>query len=354
MIKIVKKLKNHFIPHIGNDYKPHFLRRESILLVLLFVIIVELAFLVQVFFVFDKTKFLAAVLPGVLTNLTNNIRTDNKLSDLTVNPILEKAAQLKANDMASRGYFSHNTPEGNAPWYFLDQVGYKYTLAGENLAVNFFESEDVSRAWMNSPTHRANIVKQGYREIGIAVAFGIYEGKNTVFVVQFFGTPYVSIAKTENATTNPTVSNTINKNPIPKVPSKTKTNPTTKNIESTNKTTNNVAPIVPVVTQVLGEESTDILKYQFENIKLFFEKILTSPNLYANYLFVGLLILISLCVFLFLFMRLETYHPNIALGGVFMIFVILSLFYTNMNLIHSDTEVPKLEANAIEAIDIAY
>ncbi|MEI6553150.1 MAG: CAP domain-containing protein, partial [bacterium] len=75
------------------------------------------------------------------------------------------------------------------PWYWIDQTGYQYSSAGENLAVNFDYSKDVVQAWMNSPTHRANIVKAKYQEIGIGIAEGFYQGRPSVFVVQMFGTP---------------------------------------------------------------------------------------------------------------------------------------------------------------------
>jgi len=111
------------------------------------------------------------------------------VSELKVSPILEKAAQMKADDMASKSYFAHNTPDGKTPWYWLEQAGYRYIYAGENLAVNFENSEDVETAWMNSPGHFLNIMNPKYTEIGIATSTGIYKGREAVFVVQMFGKP---------------------------------------------------------------------------------------------------------------------------------------------------------------------
>jgi len=136
-----------------------------------------------------KNQLFTAVLPSVLINLSNHDRLTAQLPKLTVNSRLQKAAQLKALDMATRGYFSHNTPEGQTPWYWLDLVGYNYASAGENLAVNFDDSSDVDLAWMNSPSHRENILNKKYTEIGIATAKGMYQGQEAVFVVQFFGKP---------------------------------------------------------------------------------------------------------------------------------------------------------------------
>src|SRR3989338_6998941 len=212
---MLKWLKKYFIPHEGNNFEPHFLRHETVTILFLAIIVIELGFLVQVFIVFDKTKFLAAVLPGVLTALTNEERQDLSLPPLTENELLTKAAVLKAEDMAEKGYFAHTSPDGKSPWYWLAEVGYSYKSAGENLAVNFFESSDVSRAWMNSPTHRANIVKENYTEIGIGTAEGIYQGKRTTFVAQFFGTPLIIPTQVATPVSVPTPSTTPTPTPAP-------------------------------------------------------------------------------------------------------------------------------------------
>src|SRR3989344_2169737 len=131
----------------------------------------------------------AAVVKSALVDLTNKNRIAQKIPFLKINPVLEQAAALKAQDMSQKGYFAHVSPEGKTPWYWLDQVIYDYTYAGENLAINFFDSKEVADAWMNSPAHRANMVNKNFKEIGIALARGIYQNQETVFVVQFFATP---------------------------------------------------------------------------------------------------------------------------------------------------------------------
>lgn len=132
-------------------------------------------------------EYLAAVYADVLVSLANQSRP--KSGELKVNPLLAIAAQNKAYDMAKRGYFSHVTPEGKAPWQWITEAGYSYAYAGENLAVNFTESEDVNAAWLNSPSHRANIVNNKFTEIGIATAEGMYDGRKATYVVQMFGAP---------------------------------------------------------------------------------------------------------------------------------------------------------------------
>ena len=134
----------------------------------------------------------AAVVAAVLIDQTNDEREDEQLPELQPSELLTASAQLKADDMARDSYFAHVSPDGLSPWYWFEQAGYRFSFAGENLAVNFRDSGSVTRAWMNSPTHRANIVNGNYQEIGIATARGRYKGKNTTYVAQHFGTPYVT------------------------------------------------------------------------------------------------------------------------------------------------------------------
>ncbi len=135
------------------------------------------------------SPYIAAVIAAVLVDLTNVDREAQQLQGLRINPKLVEAAQAKANDMAEKGYFAHQTPDGFDSWHWFELVGYDYAYAGENLAVDFGESGDVQIAWMNSPTHRKNILNENYTEIGIATAKGMYKGHETTFAVQMFGRP---------------------------------------------------------------------------------------------------------------------------------------------------------------------
>lgn len=139
----------------------------------------------------------AAVVSAVLVDLANSDRTSQGISTLTVNPQLVAVAQAKANDMATKGYFAHTSPEGLDPWHWFKLEGYAFDYAGENLAVDFADSGDVERAWMNSPTHRQNLLDPHYTEVGIATAQGMYQGRVTTFVVQAFGTPAGHTAKAQ-------------------------------------------------------------------------------------------------------------------------------------------------------------
>ncbi len=140
-------------------------------------------------FIQKSNQYLASVLSTTIVDLTNIERKTNGAEALSVNLKLEEAARLKAQDMAKRAYFSHVSPEGVQPWYWLGLVNYKYYAAGENLAVHFDESSAVSVAWMASPSHRANILNKEFTEVGVGTAVGLFEGRSTIFVVQYFGRP---------------------------------------------------------------------------------------------------------------------------------------------------------------------
>jgi len=166
----------------------------------IFVFVLFTLSITQLFFLsekFIKLDNLAAVLPSVLVMITNEERSDKNIQPLVENELLVKAAELKANDMALKGYFAHTSPDGVTPWTWLNIAGYKYEKAGENLAVNFIDSVDVVESWMNSPSHRDNILSNKYTEVGIATSVGQYKGREGVFVVQYFGTPTSLVATNE-------------------------------------------------------------------------------------------------------------------------------------------------------------
>ena len=123
-----------------------------------------------------------------IIELTNTQRVRNGLPSLTENPILSSAAQAKAANMFSENYWAHFAPSGKTPWDFILSSGYRFSVAGENLAKNFSSSDDVVEAWIASPTHKENIINSKYQDIGIAVEDGVINGQKTTLVVQMFGT----------------------------------------------------------------------------------------------------------------------------------------------------------------------
>jgi hypothetical protein len=121
--------------------------------------------------------------------LVNRSRAAAGLQALSENPKLSQAAKDKAQDMIRNDYFAHTSPKGVTPWSWLKKEGYDSKLAGENLAINFESAKEQHEAWMDSKTHRDNIMNSRYREIGVAVMRGEIDGEEAVVTVQFFGTP---------------------------------------------------------------------------------------------------------------------------------------------------------------------
>ncbi len=153
-------------------------------------------FLISLIQPVHQRSFLAyaiSVSQGQLLSATNSQRTQNGSATLQLNSTLSAAAQAKANDMIARNYWSHATPDGKEPWFFIDGAGYKYQKAGENLAYGFLTSDDTVTGWMNSPIHKKNLLDSEYTEVGFGYANGSdfnNSGEETV-VVAMYGKPLV-------------------------------------------------------------------------------------------------------------------------------------------------------------------
>jgi Cysteine-rich secretory protein family len=182
-------LRDHFIPHARNNYHPHILGHRSLALMSGLLVVVKLFTFVLLSFGPIAPAFSSAITPDNIVTLTNESRQQFSVPALTENQVLDKAAQAKADDMLAKGYFAHNSPDGRTPWDFITSAGYSYLMAGENLAINFTEAENVETAWMNSPDHKANILNKNFADIGIGISQGDYQGHTAIFVVQEFGAP---------------------------------------------------------------------------------------------------------------------------------------------------------------------
>lgn len=296
-------LKKHFIPHSGNDHRPYFLRKENLKNIVIVILFLEIfTFLIPTLTHINRNGGMAAVLPAILATLTNEERQANNLQTLTTNPVLVKAAEMKAQDMATKSYFAHTSPEGKTPWYWLDLVGYKYQYAGENLAINFSDSKDVTNAWMDSPTHRANIVKDKYTEVGTGVATGMYQERETVFVAQVYANPRKVIEiipqpKKAEATAD---SNIVKTTPA-------------KNIKD---------------TKILGAETETAPKVSF------LDKIFASPRNSTNIILFIILGVILLSLILNIFIKIKHHYPDLILNGLIVIVILGAIFVANYYLSH--------------------
>ncbi len=221
-------LSHLFLPRESNNQRAKILHNQSFLVTILFVSIFG-------FFIAKTSQHFSEVL-GITANiaseellsLTNQVRQKEGAGQLTINPQLVEAANLKAKDMFSKNYWAHNAPDGTTPWVFVKKSGYTYMYAGENLARGFTTSTEVVDAWMASPTHRSNMLSSNYSDIGFAVVEGKLTGEDTVLVVEMFGSQTIhkqiaqnsrSIKSTEISEQTPNQNNktfaaTIVKNPF--------------------------------------------------------------------------------------------------------------------------------------------
>lgn len=202
-----------FIPSQKNFWKPYILRPKNLFKLVVFLLVIKFLVFSSLCY-FSKTTHFATVTSSELIEMANKDRIANGLNPLSLSPQLVEAAQKKALDMLNQDYFAHTSPSGLTPWYWLEKVGYKYSTAGENLAKDFIESEYVHNAWMDSPSHKANILNKNYQDVGIAVIEGEINGKKTIIAVEFFGKGY--IVKTTTA-------------PVKKAPAKVAVNDIAKN-----------------------------------------------------------------------------------------------------------------------------
>ncbi len=186
--RIAHQAKHWFIPHSGNDHKPHALRPKALRAYAYLLITAKVVSVIFLFAAFPNSAEFAAYTSSTIVSLTNASRTEAKVPTLRENPLLSLAAQRKAKDMLARDYFAHTTPDGKRFWTWIDGTGYNYSLAGENLAVDFTTPEAAHTALMASPTHRENIMNKRYKEIGVAVVTGTMDGQNTTVLVEMFGT----------------------------------------------------------------------------------------------------------------------------------------------------------------------
>ncbi|MDP2676299.1 MAG: CAP domain-containing protein [bacterium] len=329
----MKKLaKKYLIAHKDNDGKPHILRGKAVMVIAFVVLFLFLVSFVQ-HAIITGTNF-ASIISSVLIDLANGDRQQNGVHTLSINPVLSYAAELKARDMAQKSYFAHTSPEGLSPWYWFGEAGYDFLYAGENLAVNFSDSVDVERAWMNSPLHRKNILSEHFSEIGIGTAHGFYKGRETTFVVQLFG------------------------NPLPEEIKAVK--------ESAPKEQETVTAIAPRETVVLGDEvslaeaelefteeeesfvAVDVNGYALlDTVRSLSEAeespvyasmvdtIFTSPKriLYALYGVLAMFILLALSSF-FAY-EIRKHHVRHIVYGVFLLVFMAGLFYASHTLIYA-------------------
>jgi hypothetical protein len=312
-----------FIPTQKNLWKPQIFRPKN--LFKLAVVLLIIKFMVFSWLAYSpQTGDFAIITSSELIEMTNQARAEQGLEPLTVSSKLNEAAEKKAMDMINQNYFSHTSPDGLSPWYWVSNAGYKYSTAGENLAKDFSESEYVHRAWMNSPSHKANILNKNYQDIGVAVLRGNINGKETTVAVQFFGK--IIATKAVAVTTKTTTKTTTPKTEIAPKPVMV---PDANKIE-----------IPVVVSNVQGEEvellkGSEILQERgvvnaiVEESKNVFDNVVKNPEPWTQKFYMIVLGLISLILILSIFINVRVQYPKMILMVV--IFIILITAITSFN-----------------------
>ena len=295
--------RKYFIPSHHNAYRPHILRRRSLLFLLALALLAEGALVANLIARQSGHDFLAAIIQSEIILLTNEERTQNSVGELSENSKLDNAAQQKASDMAQFGYFAHEGPDGKQPWAWIDDAGYDYQYAGENLAVRFVDSKDVVAGWMASPTHRANIVKPAYADVGVGIAQGMYKGEPATFVVQYFAAPAVAVAAA--ATTSVAASSG----------------------------TTTVAAVAPTV-QILGVETVAApppSSFFNDSLARQLGKLLSEPRAATNWMLGGIALLLTLALAFAFFHHIQIQAHDLLLPGTLVAVVALTLMLINVS-----------------------
>lgn len=184
---LARTLTHFFLPHHTNNHRPKALHIDALFAYVLLFAVFNLAIKTIHSVAPDVLGYATDIHVEQLLSSTNAKRAEAGLGTLTLNGQLSQAAAAKAADMFANNYWAHTSPQGRTPWEFISGAGYRYTVAGENLAKNFSNSGGVVDAWMASPSHRDNLLKAGYQEVGFAIVNGVLQGEETTLVVQMFG-----------------------------------------------------------------------------------------------------------------------------------------------------------------------
>ncbi|MBP7831588.1 MAG: CAP domain-containing protein [Candidatus Pacebacteria bacterium] len=335
-----KELKHALIPHEGNGYKPTLFHFASISAVLVVGIICFIGSLAANRYILTTPQG-AAVYSSVLVDLTNKARTENNAPKLAISDTLTKAAQLKADDMAARQYFSHTSPDGTTPWYWFQKAGYEFMYAGENLAVDFTESTDVENAWLASPKHRDNIVDSRFTEIGIATKTAVWQGRQTTFVVQLFGAPTrsLAVANADEATINPNeTTNNVQSAATPTVAGAREDGEQNTVVQQRKVSVVSETPTMITVEAVNLGAQLDQSRQPSQTgadattaPSLSDKAIVEIPTI-SNFALTGLAIIILLGLILFIFIEVKRQHPKHVVFGVFALFILSTLAYMSNSL----------------------
>jgi len=126
-----------------------------------------------------------------MVDLINAERSSHGLASLTHNLALSQVAQAHADDMIARNFFDHTNPDSHDFVWRVQNAGITFSLLAENIAAGYHSMADTHTEFMNSPSHRDNILNSSVQQVGIGYAWG----KSTslygqgLYVVELFMKP---------------------------------------------------------------------------------------------------------------------------------------------------------------------
>lgn len=125
--------------------------------------------------------------PATVLSSMNSHRAQAGVGALSTNITLQNLAQTHAADMASNGYFSHTNSAGVTFQQRIAASGYSGTAFAENIGYTGSSAVSIVADWMASADHKANMLGGQYTTVGVGIAQGTFQGRQTVFVVAVFG-----------------------------------------------------------------------------------------------------------------------------------------------------------------------
>ena len=177
-------------------------------------IFLSLALVIFIFNFTFKSNF-SAVDSSIVISTQNLVKKHNEIREryglgtVKLSSVLSNSATAKANAMLANNCWAHYCPEGKSPWAYFDEAGYVYEFAGENLAEGFYNVNLLMETWMNSQTHKDNILNPNYDEMGVGIVSGNFQGNTSnIIVAVHFGKravvvnePYLNITTPKNQET---------------------------------------------------------------------------------------------------------------------------------------------------------
>jgi uncharacterized protein YkwD len=107
------------------------------------------------------------------------------VAPVEMHPILRGTARAHAQDMAQNDYFDHDSLDGRSPFDRMQQAGYEFSTAGENIAAGSSTAEATMGQWLDSPGHCKNIMGGQFQHIGVGYAFSESHQFEHVWVQNF-------------------------------------------------------------------------------------------------------------------------------------------------------------------------